>query len=150
MVSQNTAVVVNGQIMRCYNLWSLLFETLSEICARMNTNDNDSQLDLTVEPFNSVKSRLKNRKMPKSSNFDKPSAPLSLAELPFKQRALVSSVSSDNAEVQCRLLTLGIYPGVSIEVLRRAPLGDPLQVRSGTTLLSIRQHEANGIKVQLA
>jgi len=74
---------------------------------------------------------------------------VTLAELGFKEKALVSSVNSDNSEVQCRLLTLGIYPGVHIEVLRKAPLGDPLQIRSGTTLMSIRLHEAAGINVEL-
>lgn len=74
---------------------------------------------------------------------------LSLSKLPFKQLAQVSQVNSENSEVQCRLLTLGIYPGVRIEVLRKAPLGDPLQVRSGTTLMSIRLHEAEGIEVEL-
>ncbi|MFT5451456.1 MAG: ferrous iron transport protein A [Enterobacterales bacterium] len=74
---------------------------------------------------------------------------LTLASLAFKQKAMVSSVNSDNSEVLCRLLTLGIYPGVHIEVLRKAPLGDPLQIRSGTTLMSIRLHEATGINVEL-
>ena len=74
---------------------------------------------------------------------------LTLAGLAFNQKAIVSSVNGDNSEVLCRLLTLGIYPGVHIEVLRRAPLGDPLQIRSGTTLMSIRNIEANGINVEL-
>ena len=74
---------------------------------------------------------------------------MTLAKLAFNQKALVSSVNSDNSEVLCRLLTLGIYPGVHIEVLRKAPLGDPLQIRSGTTLLSIRLEEAAGINVEL-
>lgn len=74
---------------------------------------------------------------------------LTLAELAFNQKALVSSVNSDSSEVLCRLLTLGIYPGVHIEVLRKAPLGDPLQIRSGTTLMSIRIIEATGINVEL-
>ncbi len=72
----------------------------------------------------------------------------SLGSLAFNEKAKVTKVRSENPEVQCRLLTLGLYPGVEIEVLRRAPLGDPIQVRSGTTLLSIRQHEANGIEVE--
>ena len=74
---------------------------------------------------------------------------LPLSELAFNQKAQVLEVNSDNSEVQCRLLTLGIYPGVAIEVLRKAPMGDPLQIRSGTTLMSIRLHEAAGIEVVL-
>ena len=65
------------------------------------------------------------------------------------QKGHVTNVKSKNLEVQGRLLTLGLYPGVNIEVLRRAPLGDPLQVRSGSTLLSIRLHEAQEIDVEV-
>ena len=72
-----------------------------------------------------------------------------LGQLVFNQKAQIVSVQSKSLEVQCRLLTLGLYPGVIIEVLRRAPVGDPLQVRAGTTLLSIRQHEAEDIEVEL-
>jgi len=72
-----------------------------------------------------------------------------LNKLTSKQKGHVINVSSKNIEVQGRLLTLGLYPGVQIEVLRRAPLGDPLQVRSGSTLLSIRLHEAEEIDVEV-
>ena len=75
---------------------------------------------------------------------------MTLDELQFNNKAQVVAVNSENTEVECRLLTLGLYPGVQIEVLRCAPLGDPIQVRSGTTLLSIRKKEAEGIKVILA
>ncbi len=72
-----------------------------------------------------------------------------LNKLTAQQKAHVINVNSKSLEVQGRLLTLGLYPGVQIEVLRRAPLGDPLQVRSGSTLLSIRLHEAEEIDVEV-
>ena len=72
-----------------------------------------------------------------------------LDKLIAQQKGHVINVNSKNSEVQGRLLTLGLYPGVQIEVLRRAPLGDPLQVRAGSTLLSIRLHEAEGIDVEV-
>ncbi len=72
-----------------------------------------------------------------------------LDQLVNRQKVRVVHVKSESPEVQARLLTLGLYPGVRVEVLRRAPLGDPLQVRSGSTLLSIRLHEARGIEVGL-
>ena len=73
-----------------------------------------------------------------------------LDKLIAQQKGHVINVNSKNSEVQGRLLTLGLYPGVQIEVLRRAPLGDPLQVRAGSTLLSIRLHEAEGIDVEVS
>ena len=73
-----------------------------------------------------------------------------LDKLIAQQKGHVINVNSKNPEVQGRLLTLGLYPGVQIEILRRAPLGDPLQVRAGSTLLSIRLHEAEGIDVEVS
>jgi len=73
---------------------------------------------------------------------------MTLDQLEFNQKATVSEVNSDSMDVQCRLLTLGLYSGVKVEVLRQAPLGDPLQVRSGSTLLSIRRSEAKAILVR--
>jgi len=73
---------------------------------------------------------------------------MDLSNLAINESAVVISVQGKSEEVQCRLLTLGLYPGVHVEVLRKAPLGDPIQVRSGTTLLSIRLQEAEGIEVE--
>ena len=78
-----------------------------------------------------------------------PTNTCTLNKLTSKQKGHVINVNSKNIEVQGRLLTLGLYPGVQIEVLRRAPMGDPLQVRSGSTLLSIRLHEAEEIDVEV-
>ena len=50
-------------------------------------------------------------------------------------------------ELQSKLYALGIFPGVEIKVLREAPLGDPLQVRVGPSLLSIRKRDAAHIDV---
>ena len=54
-----------------------------------------------------------------------------------------------NSELQSRLYALGLYPGVRVDVLRYAPAGDPMQVRVGGTLLSIRKAEANLISVEI-
>jgi len=72
---------------------------------------------------------------------------LSLDQLGLRQLAQVIDVSKHNEESRCRLLTLGIYPGVDIEILRMAPLGDPMQIRCGSTLISIRKQEAKSIEV---
>ena len=68
----------------------------------------------------------------------------------MNQKCRVLSAGNDNAELQSRLYALGLYPGIEIEVLRFAPAGDPVQVRTGATLLSIRKHEARLITVELA
>lgn len=46
-----------------------------------------------------------------------------------------------------RLLEMGVLPGTSIEVVRLAPLGDPMELRVRGYLLSIRKDEAARIVV---
>lgn len=47
-----------------------------------------------------------------------------------------------------RLLEMGLLPGTTVEVVRLAPLGDPLDLKVRGFHLSIRQHEAQCIQVE--
>ncbi|RLF91335.1 DtxR family transcriptional regulator [Thermococci archaeon] len=49
--------------------------------------------------------------------------------------------------IKKKLLGMGITPGVKIRVERVAPLGDPIEVKAGGTLLSLRKEEADCIWV---
>jgi len=46
-----------------------------------------------------------------------------------------------------RLLELGLVPGTRVEVLRRAPLGDPIELRLRQVHLSIRRDDAAAVHV---
>jgi Fe2+ transport system protein FeoA len=54
------------------------------------------------------------------------------------------------AEVQYRLMELGILPGTRLRFIRRAPMGDPLEVEVRGFHLSLREREAANIGVRLA
>jgi len=47
-----------------------------------------------------------------------------------------------------RLLELGLVPGTRVELLRVAPLGDPVELLVRGASLSIRKAEAGSIEVQ--
>lgn len=49
-----------------------------------------------------------------------------------------------------RLLEMGLLPGTSVEVVRFAPLGDPIDLKVRGFHLSIRRHEAAHIKIDPA
>ena len=49
-----------------------------------------------------------------------------------------------------RLMELGLVPGTPVEMLRRAPLGDPVELRIRQVHLSIRRSEAAHIHVASA
>ena len=53
------------------------------------------------------------------------------------------------SELSSKLLEMGFYEGKELEVLYKAPFGDPIAVRVGDYTLSMRKKEANLIEVEL-
>lgn len=47
-----------------------------------------------------------------------------------------------------RLLELGLLEGTTVEMIRRAPAGDPVEIRVWGSLLSLRVAEAERITVE--
>ena len=47
-----------------------------------------------------------------------------------------------------RLMDMGITPGVEIEIVKVAPLGDPIEVNLRGYELSLRKSEAEKIKIE--
>ncbi|MBK1722584.1 FeoA family protein [Thiocystis violacea] len=47
-----------------------------------------------------------------------------------------------------KLLSMGITPGVALEVVRVAPMGDPIEVRVRGTSVSLRRDEAAVIHME--
>ncbi|MBV1878957.1 MAG: ferrous iron transport protein A [Pseudomonadales bacterium] len=67
---------------------------------------------------------------------------MTLAEIGVASQCRVVSAAEGHDELQSRLYALGMYPGVELDVLRFAPTGDPIQIKIGATLMSIRKQEA--------
>lgn len=73
----------------------------------------------------------------------------SLADLPVGQRGVVREVQGQD-EVTLRLLEMGVTPGVEVEIIGVAPLGDPLELELRGYRLSLRMSEAGRISVDQA
>jgi ferrous iron transport protein A len=71
----------------------------------------------------------------------------SLDRLEPGQRGVILRLDGDAGAVR-RLMELGLVPGTSVEVLRRAPLGDPIELRLREIHLSLRRSEAAFIHVE--
>lgn len=69
---------------------------------------------------------------------------MTLAELEIGKTAIIRDVSGQRS-FRRRLLELGLLPGTDVQVLRRAPLGDPVELFVRGTHLSIRTREARHI-----
>jgi len=67
-----------------------------------------------------------------------------LDQLAIGERAVVHRVNCER-RIGCRLMEMGLLPGTAIELVRRAPLGDPIKIRLRGYLLSLRKAEAAGV-----
>jgi Fe2+ transport system protein FeoA len=70
-----------------------------------------------------------------------------LSELVPGDRGKVVKVAGD-ADAARRLMEMGLMRGTTVEVVRRAPLGDPLEVKVRGFMLTLRQAEAEHIEVE--
>ena len=55
----------------------------------------------------------------------------------------------DASEYGTQLMRLGLVPGTEVEVVRRAPLGDPMEVRLRGFSLALRPHEAEMMAIEI-
>jgi Fe2+ transport system protein FeoA len=60
----------------------------------------------------------------------------------------VVSITNCERELKRRLLEMGFCNGARVEVVRRAPLGDPIEYRLRGYHLSLRADQASFIRIQ--
>jgi len=71
---------------------------------------------------------------------------LLLSELKRGDKAIIDSFT--DYEASLKLLEMGCIPGEHIEVIRIAPLGDPIAIAVAGYLLSMRKDEAAVVNVR--
>jgi len=69
-----------------------------------------------------------------------------LDQLPIGENAVVHRLDCGR-RVGCRLMEMGLLPGTHVEMIRRAPFGDPIEIRLRGYFLSLRCDDASGISV---
>jgi len=60
----------------------------------------------------------------------------------------VVKISGDDS-LRRRLLDMGLTPGARVEVIKVAPLGDPMEIKVRGYHLSLRKEEASGVSVEV-
>lgn len=73
--------------------------------------------------------------------------PQLLSSLPPGTRGVVVEIRIP-AEHRSRLLEMGVLIGTTIELVRFAPLGDPVEIKVRGYHLSLRKHEADLVLVR--
>jgi len=66
---------------------------------------------------------------------------MSLADPPVGGTVYVTSIRGSGS-IRGRIMAMGLVPGTAVEIIRRAPLGDPLEVRVKGYNLSLRAQDA--------
>ena len=65
------------------------------------------------------------------------------------QRATVKSVTGSSSTLTQRLMEMGVFEGAEVEVVRFAPLGDPMELRLHGYNLSVRKADAACVLVEV-
>ncbi len=73
----------------------------------------------------------------------------SLANVAAKRKVKVISLGAAGGVFRRKLLSMGLTPGIEIDILRKAPLGGPMELNLRGFSLSLRRNEAQDIQVQL-
>ena len=73
---------------------------------------------------------------------------ITLRDLKPGQKGTVVSIG-EKGSMRRRIMDMGVTPGISIKVVKVAPLGDPIEVNIRGYELSLRKAEAENIEVQL-
>lgn len=73
---------------------------------------------------------------------------MTLRQIKIGQRAVVTHVGGDGALRQ-HFLDMGLIPGVQVQLIKYAPMGDPMQLLIHGYLLTLRLDDASQIEVSL-
>ena len=72
----------------------------------------------------------------------------SLGELKVGESAKVLGFSQQGTAYRRKLLSMGLTTGTVVEVVRVAPMGDPVEIRLRGCHLSLRRDEAAAVSVE--
>lgn len=67
---------------------------------------------------------------------------MTLDELEIGKDAVVASVDCEEASLRQHILDMGLTPGVEVTLMKRAPMGDPLEIRLRGYELTLRRDDA--------
>jgi ferrous iron transport protein A len=72
---------------------------------------------------------------------------MTLAQIPVTGKGRISGMTLPSESLR-RLMEMGLTRGAMFEVVRYAPMGDPIEIRVRGYHLSLRKSEAAGIEVE--
>ncbi len=74
---------------------------------------------------------------------------MTLDKLAIGKSAVIKAVGGEG-ELRCRLLDMGLIPKTTVEIIKVAPMGDPVELRLRGYELTLRMDDAKNIEIEEA
>lgn len=71
-----------------------------------------------------------------------------LSDLKIGDSGRVIGIEKSEKAYRQKLLAMGLTPGITFNIIRYAPMGDPVEIKVRGFALSLRKDEANALKVE--
>jgi len=72
-----------------------------------------------------------------------------IRNLEIGQRGRVAGFAPGDRAYRQKLIQIGLTKGASFTLVRKAPLGDPVEINCGGILLTLRKGESDIVEVEL-
>ena len=73
---------------------------------------------------------------------------MKIKEMNIGEKAKVVGYTESSRPYRQKLLSMGLVRGASFELIRKAPLGDPVEIKLGAFNLTLRGDEADALEVE--
>lgn len=73
---------------------------------------------------------------------------MKLSQLQQGQQATITGFTELSNDVRKKLMVMGILPNTPVTLIRKAPMGDPLQVEVRGVSLAVRTNIADAVTVE--
>ena len=73
---------------------------------------------------------------------------MNLQNIQQGKQYIIREIASLDKALTSKILALGMIPGECIELMHKAPLGDPMQIKAGSTYISIRRKDGQFVEVE--
>lgn len=73
---------------------------------------------------------------------------MKLADLNIGSSGKITALTGLSNDVRKKLMVMGLLPNTEVKVIRRAPMGDPLQIEVRGVSLAVRNNIAQSIEVE--
>ena len=73
---------------------------------------------------------------------------MKIRDLEVGQRGVIRRYGDCDREYRQKLLHMGVTRGTEFTLMRKAPLGDPVEIELKDFCLTLRQHEADALEVE--